>query len=109
MAIKEYLPAETALRVQGSSKVHAQESCADEYQDGLLRFLEEAKTLAKFHHPNIIAVHDYLQANKTAYLVMVFEQGQTLGQLLKRQLGPGSALRAAGNPPGPGMPVTVPA
>ena len=75
MAIKEYLPAETAVRIDNASTVQAHESRADEYQYGLERFLDEAKILAKFQHPNIIGVHDYLQANNTAYLIMTYEQG----------------------------------
>lgn len=69
VAIKEYLPAEAAVRVQGSSQINAYESRGDEYQYGLERFLDEAKTLAKFQHPNIIGVLDHLELNNTAHLI----------------------------------------
>ena len=39
--------------------------------------------MAKFDHPNIVRVLSVFEANDTAYLVMRFEQGQTLGALLK--------------------------
>ena len=85
VAIKEFLPADTAVRVPGSSQVNAYESRATEYNYGLEQFLTEAKTLARFHHPNIIGVLDHLELNNTAYLIMTYEQGQTLSQLLKQQ------------------------
>lgn len=54
------------------------------YQYGLERFLEEARVLAKFKHPNIIRVMQFIQKNNTAYLVMDFESGASLAQLLKK-------------------------
>ena len=87
VAIKEYLPAETAIRAHDASTVHAHTSRVEQYQYGLARFLDEAKTLAKFHHVNIIGVHDHLELNNTAYMVMSYEQGHTLSQYLKKNNG----------------------
>ena len=45
---------------------------------GLTRFIDEARALAMFKHPNIVAVIRYLEANGTAYLVMEYEEGKDL-------------------------------
>ena len=87
VAIKEYLPADTAVRANDTIHVQAHESRVEEYRFGLDRFLKEAEILAKFPHPNIVAVFDYYQQNNTAYLIMNFEQGQTLSQYVKTQGG----------------------
>jgi len=41
--------------------------------------------LAKFKSPNIVRVVRFLEANGTAYLVMEYEQGLSLGQLIRQQ------------------------
>ena len=65
------------------------------YQWGLDRFIQEARTLARFSHPNIVRVNRYFEANGTGYMVMDYENGESLWQLLKRAPRPGeSQLRA---------------
>jgi len=84
VAIKEFLPIELAVRAKDDSHVQPRSQCAEEYVYGLNKFLEEAQTLARFDHPNIIRVHGYAEGNGTAYLVMAFEHGETLRDYLKR-------------------------
>ena len=57
------------------------------------RFEREARALAKLHHPNIVAVYDFGEANGNFYLLMEYVDGLTLRQLLQdRKLSPPEAL-----------------
>ncbi len=83
VAIKEYLPTEVVVR-DGDALVHPlSDDHAEEYQWGLVRFIGEAQTLARFDHPNIVRVHSVFQLNNTAYMVMRYEEGKSLEEILK--------------------------
>src|SRR5690348_2090502 len=81
VAIKEYLPVEFAVR-QGDKVVPRSARSADDFAWGRERFLDEARALARFRHPHIVPVLRFLTANGTAYTVMEFEDGRSLGQML---------------------------
>lgn len=82
-AIKEYLPVSLAVR-EGDKSLHpVTDDGYPIYSAGLERFIEEGRTLAKFNHPNIVRVFNVFEANNTAYMAMEYEQGQSLGQLLR--------------------------
>ncbi|MCG6971336.1 MAG: protein kinase [Gammaproteobacteria bacterium] len=85
VAIKEYLPIDFASR-QTDQTVHPLSGEHGEmYQWGLERFLKEARTLAKFNHPNIVRVLSVFEHNNTAYMVMEYEQGEDLAALYKKR------------------------
>lgn len=84
VAIKEYLPADLAVRALDGTLVPVNTNTAYDYTGGLEQFLVEARTLAKFSHPNIVRVSRYFEANGTAYMVMDYEKGESLNQLLKK-------------------------
>ena len=84
VAIKEYLPTEIARRRSDASAHPHTESHAERYAWGLERFLAEARTLARFDHPNIVRVHSVFEGNNTAYMVMRFEEGENLARRLAR-------------------------
>ena len=78
VAIKEYLPVEMAVR-EGDYSVHPlSEAYGQQYTWGLGRFITEARTLAKFDHPNIVRVYSVFEENNTGYMVMRYERGQSL-------------------------------
>ncbi|BCY06560.1 Stk1 family PASTA domain-containing Ser/Thr kinase [Actinoplanes sp. L3-i22] len=58
------------------------------------RFTDEAKTIARLTHPNVVAVYDQGRHQGLPYLVMEFVQGRTLRDLLaqRRRLNPVEAL-----------------
>lgn len=85
VAIKEYLPAEFALRRSDGEVVPRGARFADDFAWGRERFLDEARALARFRHPHIVPVLRYFEAHGTAYTVMEFEDGSSVSQLLRQQ------------------------
>jgi serine/threonine protein kinase len=91
VAIKEYLPTDLAVRALDGSVVPITPELQRDYKWGLDRFILEARTLAKFSHPHIVRVNRYFEANGTGYMVMDYENGESLNQMLKRGLQPDEA------------------
>ena len=78
-AIKEYLPSNYASRDNHSTSVVLNTQKDKEFFNwGLESFMNEAKTLASFNHPNIAKIIEYFEANSTAYFVMPFEEDKHL-------------------------------
>ena len=84
VAIKEYLPNEFAVRYEDTTVAPKSSSDAETYEWGLTRFLEEARILAGFDHPNINRVYRRLEAHGTAYMVLEYLPGESLSARLKR-------------------------
>jgi len=85
VAIKEYLPSGIAARGRDDVSVHPISSADREnFQWGLERFRKEAQTLVTFRHNNIVTVYRYFEANGTAFLVMAYEDGESLAKILER-------------------------
>jgi|JI6StandDraft_1071083.scaffolds.fasta_scaffold26171_3 serine/threonine protein kinase len=97
VAIKEYFPGDTVTRVadHGVQVRGKQQEQLDHYQWGLERFLDEARALATFRHPNIVRVLRYFRANSTAYIVMEYESGEPLKRWVPQHtpLGEAALLR----------------
>ncbi|NCC61687.1 MAG: serine/threonine protein kinase, partial [Verrucomicrobiae bacterium] len=89
LAIKEYYPSGVAARNSASRSVmYASDDLKDDFKRGLEKFLEEARTLARFEeHPNIVSVKDFFEENGTAYMVMNYVEGKTLAEHLKERGG----------------------
>ena len=85
VAIKEYLPSDIATRTDDNSVAPQASQFRDDFEWGLDRFLDEARTLARFDHRHIIKVHRFFQAHGTAYIVMEYAEGETLSSYLKRR------------------------
>ena len=85
VAIKEYLPSDLATRESDLSVVPQSSQATADFQWGLDRFIDEARILARFQHPNIVRVHHFFHANSTAYIVMEYAEGETLSAYLTRK------------------------
>ncbi|MFU8849910.1 Stk1 family PASTA domain-containing Ser/Thr kinase [Micromonospora sp. SL1-18] len=61
------------------------------------RFTDEAKTIARLTHPNVVAVYDQGTHGGLPYLVMEYVRGRTLRDVLaeRRRLNPDEALAIA--------------
>jgi serine/threonine protein kinase len=87
VAIKEYLPVEFAVRGGDGNVVPRGTRFAEDFTWGRERFLDEARALARFRHLHIVPVLRYFEANDTAYTVMEFEDGKSVGELLRQPEG----------------------
>ncbi len=81
VAIKEFFP-------QGSSRrgsLVVPPANASDYHAARDTFLEEARVLARFAHPNIVDVYTVFEENDAAYMVMELLRGRTLQQLVEER------------------------
>jgi len=84
VALKEFMPAAFAGRVDGIRVAVRAANHESTYQAGLRSFINEAKMLAKFTHPALVEVYRFWEGNGTAYMAMRFYSGETLRQRLTR-------------------------
>ncbi|MGA9033666.1 MAG: serine/threonine-protein kinase [Sulfuricaulis sp.] len=90
VAIKEYYPEDYAERGANSTiypRPDGNASDAEIYSWGLQEFLKEAQALARFKHNYIVRVLRYLEANGTAYMIMEYEEGESLSKYMKQHGG----------------------
>lgn len=91
IAVKEYFPAGIAIRESGTSHVSAYSgNMQKDYQWGLDRYLDEARVLARFDHPNISSVINFFRGNGTAYMILDYLDGMTFEKFLDRRGGKAS-------------------
>lgn len=85
VAVKEYLPREKVARDPSTLQVnvHTPDQLTH-FNFGLDQFLSEARMIAKFDHPNIVRVRNFFRAFGTAYLVMDYYEGRSLGDYLSQ-------------------------
>ena len=82
VAIKEFFPSELAVRSETSAVRVRASGHEKQFRWGLERFVREAKTLAKFRHPNIVRVFRVFEANDTAYISLEYVKGADLERWL---------------------------
>ena len=86
VAIKEYLPSEFSTRIPGKACLTVYNGDKEEqFNDGMTKFLGEAKKLAKFQNePGIVMIYDCFEENNTAYIVMEYLEGITLKDYMEK-------------------------
>ena len=84
--LKEFFPMQLAQRIGQEVIPQEQADAQASFSHYLRRFLEEARLAAKIDHPNLVKVHHFFTANGTGYFAMPWQQGETLEQLLKREI-----------------------
>lgn len=88
VAIKEYLPSEFATRAlhQPEVMINNNEKKMQQFSAGMKKLLDEAKKLAKLSSlDGIVHIYDSFEANRTAYIVMEYLEGETLASYMKRE------------------------
>ena len=83
VTIKEYFPVDFAVRDSDQSAQPRSGDVTGDYQWGLDRFLDEARTLARFDHPNIVRVYRFFRENNSGFMVLHFEDGKSFKAWLK--------------------------
>jgi serine/threonine protein kinase len=87
VAIKEYFPSAISDRLDGVTVAPTDSSSEEVYELGRKKFLEEAKVLWNLsqpeRHPNIVGVRSLFEIHGTAYMVMDFESGVSLSEMLR--------------------------
>jgi len=88
VAIKEFLPRDLAGRETDKKTIYPHtEKDKEIFHYGLKQFVEEARTLAKFNHPNVVRVRTFFEENGTAYIVMDYYDGVSLAEYIKNNGG----------------------
>ena len=88
VAIKEYYPADQITRVDGVTTRVASlaEGQEESFARGRRKFLAEALIMARLSKARtVVSVRDFFETNGTAYIVMEFVDGVTLGDLVERE------------------------
>lgn len=80
VAVKEYMPSLLARRGGDFTVCLRADRFAQAFDSGRAAFLNEARLLAQFDHPDLVKVLQFWQSHGTAYMVMPFYEGQTLKQ-----------------------------
>ena len=88
VALKEYMPASFASRSNRTEVHPLSERHRETFHVGLNSFVNEARLLAQFHSPSLVEVHRFWEANGTAYMVMPYYRGVTLGETVRALAGP---------------------
>ncbi|VYU77835.1 protein kinase [Metakosakonia massiliensis] len=81
IAIKEFMPSTLAVRNDDMTLVLRSERFGKAFSAGLNSFIQEARLLARFNHPNLLHVLRFWVQNDTAYMGTVFYSGTTLSRL----------------------------
>lgn len=85
IAIKEFMPAALATRDAQLRLVLRNERFSKAYAAGLNSFIQEARLLAHFNHPNLLHVLRFWIQNDTAYMATLYYRGVTLARLAEQQ------------------------
>lgn len=83
VVVKEYMPKRWCQREADQRIVAPGEKNQIRFNRGRKLFAQEARVLATLKHPNIVDVINFFQANGSAYMVMNFEQGKSLGKYIR--------------------------
>ena len=86
VAIKEFFLKGSCDRDDSTSRVTIPTSGNREIVERFKqKFIKEARTIFRLNHPNIVRILDVFEENDTAYYVMEYIEGESLGDMVKRR------------------------
>lgn len=85
VAIKEFFVKDFCNRDETTGSVSVGTTSREALVSKLKKkFLEEARSLSRLNHPGIVRVTDVFEENGTAYFVMDYIEGESLGEMVKK-------------------------
>ena len=85
VAIREFMPRALTVRSDNMRLVLRSKQDSTAFNAGLNNFIQEARQLAHFNHPNLLQVLRFWTLNETAYTATLFYSGLTLAELHQQQ------------------------
>lgn len=86
VAVKEFFMKDFCERDSATSHVTlGMETSRDMVKRFRAKFIKEARNIAKLNHPNIVRIIDVFEENGTAYYVMEYAKGGSLGEKLRKK------------------------
>lgn len=85
VAIREFMPRALTVRSDNMRLVLRSKQDNQAFTAGLNNFVEEARQLAHFNHPNLLQVLRFWMLNETAYTATLFYSGLNLAELQQQQ------------------------
>lgn len=87
VVIKECFPSTFCRRV-GKTVGARSRAQQDDFRSAVGNFMQEAQTLSKLNHPNIVKVHHVFEDNETAYMAMEYIDGPDFLQTVEGSARP---------------------
>ncbi len=86
VAVKEFFMKDFCERDRATSHVTlGMKTSRDMVKRFRAKFIKEARNIAKLNHPNIVRIIDVFEENGTAYYVMEYAEGGSLGEKLRKK------------------------
>jgi serine/threonine protein kinase len=82
VVVKEFTPLGIVRPTSDGNLEPVSSGTSGSFAKGRSQFLEEARKLASFRHPNIVRVNRYFEAHNTGYFVMDHEAGGNLRDII---------------------------
>ena len=84
VAVKEFFMRDISGRTENTVTTGSQGGLYTNYKK---KFAREAENLSKLHHPHIVKVLEYFEANNTVYYAMEYVEGGNLNEYIEQKNG----------------------
>lgn len=84
IALKEFVPSFMINRMRMGNTIYIEQDQREQYEKHMAFFREEARTLSRLDHPNIVKVYFEFEENNTCYYAMERLRGRNLHAWLSR-------------------------
>ena len=85
VTIREFMPRALTVRSDNMQLVLRSKQDSQAFNVGMNRFVQSARQLAQFNHPNLLQVFSFWTQNETAYAATRYSNGVTLAELHQHQ------------------------